>query len=131
MRIVQKTLIDTLGREATEDHCWRKGWLQSVLVSNSKHHHRKLTGMVKKRCTIKKEDDRSHEKIVKQQTKPIQELREFFCFVFTSGLGLELVVHQEEPLHTDLSRNLEMGHKCHIPLVKPLLRHNERQKHLA
>ncbi len=43
--------------------------------------------------------------------------------------GLRLGSRHQEPPHTDVVK--EFGYSCRIPLVKPLLNHRQRQRHLT
>ncbi len=61
----------------------------------------------------------------------IDTLHNFFFFLiwvnFTRN-GLRLGSRHQEPPHTDVK---EFGYSCHIPLVKPLLNHRQRQRRLT
>lgn len=122
LTVVQKTLIDTLHKEGKPQKviAERAGCSQSAV---SKHIHGKLTGREKcgrKRCTSNR-DDRSLEKIVKQSRfKNLGELHKEWT---EAGVSASRA--------TTHRRVQEMGYKCCIPSVKPLLNQRQCQKRLT
>ena len=122
LTVVQKTIIDTLHKEGKPQKVIAKeaGCSQSAV---SKHIHRKLSGRKKcgrKRCTSKR-DDRSLERIVKQN--PFKNLGELHKEWTEDGVSASRA--------TTHRRILDMGYKCRIPRVKPLLNQRQRLKRLT
>ncbi len=122
LTVVQKTIIDTLHKEGKPQTFIAKeaGCSQSAV---SKHVNRKLSGRKKcgrKRCTTNREN-RSLMKIVKQNRfKNFGELHKEWT---------EARVKASRA--TTHRRVKEFGYSCRIPLVKPLLNHRQRQRHLT
>lgn len=119
---VQKTVIDTLHKEGKPQKVIAKeaGCSQSAV---SKHIHRKLSGRKKcgrKRCTSNR-DNRSLERIVKQN--PFKNLGELHKEWTEAGVSASRA--------TTHRRIQDMGYKCRIPRVKPLLNQRQRQKRLT
>ncbi|KAI2654768.1 Transposable element Tc1 transposase [Labeo rohita] len=115
-------IIDTLHKEGKPQTFIAKeaGCSQSAA---SKHVNRKLSGREKcgrKRCTTNREN-RSLERLVKQnQFKNLGELHKEWT---EAGVKASRA--------TTHRRVKEFGHSCRIPLVKPLLNHRQRQRHLT
>ncbi|KAI2666320.1 Transposable element Tcb1 transposase [Labeo rohita] len=120
LTVVQKTIIDTLhkGGKPQIFIASEAGCSQSAV---SKHVNRKLSGRKKcgrKRCTTSREN-RSLERLVKQnRIKNLGELHKEWTEV-------------KESRATTHRRVKEFGYSCHIPLVKPLLNHRQRQRRLT
>ncbi len=122
LTVVQKTIIDTLHKEGKPQTFIAKeaGCSQSAV---SKHVNRKLSGRKKcgrKRCTTNREN-RSLMRIVKQNRfKNLGELHKEWT---EAGVKASRA--------TTHRRVKEFGYSCRIPLVKPLLNHRQRQRHLT
>ncbi len=122
LTVVQKTIIDTLHNEGKPQTFIAKeaGCSQSAV---SKHVNRKLSGRKKcgrKRCTTNREN-RSLMRIVKQNRfKDLGELHKEWT---EAGVKASRA--------TTHRRVKEFGYSCRIPLVKPLLNHRQRQRHLT
>ena len=119
---VQKTVIDTLHKEDKPQNVITKeaGCSQSAV---SKHIHRKLSGRKKcgrKRCTGNR-NNRRLERIVKQN--PFNNLGELHKEWTEAGVSASRA--------TAYRQILNMGCKCCIPRVKPLLNQRQRQKLLT
>ena len=122
LTVVQKTIIDTLHKEGKPQKVIAKevGCLQSAV---SKHINRKLSGRAKcgrKRCTSSR-DDRSLERIVRK--RPFKSVGELHKDWTEAGVSASRA--------TTHRQICEMGFKCRIPLVKPLLNKKQRQKRLT
>ena len=122
LTVVQKTIIDTLHKEGKPQKVIAKevGCSQSAV---SKHINRKLCGREKcgrKRCTSSR-DDRSLERIVRK--RPFKSVGDFHKEWTEAGVSASRA--------TTHRRILDMGFKCRIPLVKPLLNNKQRQKRLT
>ena len=112
LTVVQKTIIDTLHKEGKPQKVIAKevGCSQSAV---SKHINRKLSGRAKcgrKRCTSSR-DDRSLERIVRK--RPFKSVGELHKDWTEAGVSASRAT-----THRQIG---EMGFKCRIPLVKPLL----------
>ncbi len=122
LTVVQKTIIDTLHKEGKPQTLIAKeaGCSQSAV---SKHVNRKLSGRKKcgrKRCTTNREN-RSLMRIVKQNRfKNLGELHKEWTEVGVKASRA-----------TTHRRVKKFGYSCRIPLVKPLLNHRQRQRHLT
>ncbi len=123
LTVVQKTIIDTLHKEAQEPQTFiakEAGCSQSAV---SKHVNRKLSGRKKcgrKRCTTNREN-RSLMRIVKQNRfKNLCELHKEWT---EAGVKASRA--------TTHRRVNEFGYSCRIPLVKPLVNHRQRQRRLT
>ncbi len=122
LTVVQKTVIDTLHKEGKPQTFIAKeaGCSQSAV---SKHVNRKLSGRKKcgrKRCTTNRENH-SLMRIVKQNRfKNLGELHKEWT---EAGVKASRA--------TTYRRVKEFGYSCCIPLVKPLLNHRQRQRHLT
>ncbi len=122
LTVVQKTIIDTLHKEGKPQTFIAKeaGCSKSAV---SKHVNRKLSGRKKcgrKRCTTNREN-RSLMRIVKQNRfKNLGELHKEWT---EAGVKASRA--------TTHRRVKEFGYSCHIPLVKPLLKHRQRQRRLT
>ena len=119
---VQKAIIDTLKQEGKtqKDISERKGCSQSAV---SRHLSGKSVGRKKcgrKRCTTSR-GDRTLRKIVeKGRFQTLRDLRKQWT---ESGVETSrATVHR---------RVQEMGYRCRIPQVKPLLNQKQRQKRLT
>ncbi len=122
LTVVQKTIIDTLHKEGKPQTFIAKaaGCSQSAV---SKHVNRKLSGREKcgrKRCTTNREN-RNLMRIVKQNR--FKNLGELHKECTEAGVKASRAT-------TD-RRVKEFGYSCRIPLVKPLLNHRQRQRHLT
>ncbi len=122
LTVVQKTIIDTLHKEGKPQTFIAKeaGCSQSAV---SKHVNRKLSGRKKcgrKRCTTNREN-RSLMRIVKQNR--FKNLGELHMEWTEAGVKASRA--------TTHRRVKEFGYSCHIPLVKPLLNHRQRQRCLT
>ena len=122
LTVVKKTIIDTLHKEGEPQKVIAKevGCLQSAV---SKHINRKLSGREKcgrKRCTNSR-DDRSLERIVRK--RPFKSVGELHKDWTEAGVRASRAT-THRPI-------CEMGFKCRIPLVKPLLNKKRRQKRLT
>ncbi|KAK3555064.1 hypothetical protein QTP86_007986 [Hemibagrus guttatus] len=122
LTVVQKTIIDTLHKEDKPQTFIAKeaGCSQSAV---SKHVNRKLSGRKKcgrKRCTTNREN-RSLMRIAKQN--PFKNLSELHKEWTEAGVKASRA--------TTHRRVKEFGYSCRIPLVKPLLNHRQRQRHLT
>ena len=122
LTVVQKTIIDTLHKEGKPQKVIAKevGCSQSAV---SKHINRKLSGRAKcgrKRCTSSR-DDRSLERIVRK--RPFKSVGELHKDWTEAGVSASRA--------TTHRQICEMGFKCRIPLVKPLLNKKQRQKRLT
>ena len=112
LTVVQKTIIDTLHKEGKPQKVIAKeiGCSQSAV---SKHINRKLSGRAKcgrKMCTSSR-DDRSLERIVRK--RPFKSVGELHKDWTEAGVSASRA--------TTHRQIYEMGFKCRIPLVKPLL----------
>lgn len=112
LTVVQKTIIDTLHKEGKPQKVIAKevGCSQSAV---SKHINRRSCGREKcgrKRCTSSR-DDRSLERIVRK--RPFKSVGDFHKEWTEAGVSASRA--------TTHRRILDMGFKCRIPLVKPLL----------
>ncbi len=122
LKVVQKTIIDTLHKEG-KPQTWiakEAGCSQSAV---SKHVNRKLNGRKKcgrKRCTTNREN-RSLMRIVKQYW--FNNLGELHKEGTEAGVKVSRSTTQR--------RVKEFGYSCRIPLVKPLLNHRQRQRCLT
>ncbi len=122
LTVVQKTIIDTLHKEGKPQTFIAKeaGCSQSAV---SKRVNGKLSGRKKcgrKRCTTNREN-RSLMRIVKQNRfKNLGELHKEWT---EAGVKASRA--------TTHRRVKEFGYSCRIPLVKPLLNHRQRQRHLT
>ncbi len=122
LTVVQKTIIDTLHKEGKPQTFIAKepGCSQSAV---SKHVNRQLSRRKKcgrKRCTTNREN-RSLMRIVKQNRfKNLGELQKEWT---EAGVKASRA--------TTHRRVKEFGYSCRIPLVKPLLNHRQRQRHLT
>ncbi len=122
LTVVQKTIIDTLHKEGKPQTFIAKeaGCSQSAV---SKHVNRNLSGRKKcgrKRCTTNREN-RSLLRTVKQNRfKNLGELHKEWT---EAGIKASRA--------TTHRRVKEFGYSCHIPLVKPLLNHRQRQRCLT
>ncbi len=122
LTVVQKTIIDTLHKECKPQTFIAKeaGCSQSAV---SKHVNRKLSGRKKcgrKRCTTNRENS-SLMRIVKlNRFKNLGELHKEWT---EAGVKTSRA--------TTHRRVKEFGFSCLIPLVKPLLNHRQRQRHLT
>lgn len=122
LTVVQKTIIDTLHKEGKPQKVIAKevGCSQSAV---SKHINRKLCGREKcgrKRCTSSR-DDRSLERIVRK--RPFKSVGDFHKEWTEAGVSASRA--------TTHRRILDMGFKCRIPLVKPLLNNKQHPKRLT
>ncbi len=122
LTVVQKTIIDTLHKEGKPQTFIAKdaGCSQSAV---SKHVNRELSGRKKcgrKRCTTNREN-RSLMRIVKQNR--FKNLGELYKEWTDAGVKASRA--------TTHRRVKEFGYSCHIPLVKPLLNHRQRQRCLT
>ena len=122
LTVVQKTIIDTLHKEGKPQKVIAKevGCLQSAV---SKHINRKLSGRAncgRKNCTSRR-DDRSLERIVRK--RPFKSVGELHKHWTEAGVSVSSA--------TTHKLICEMGFKCCIPLVKPLLNKKQRQKRLT
>uniref|UniRef100_A0A8C6YAN8 Transposase n=1 Tax=Naja naja TaxID=35670 RepID=A0A8C6YAN8_NAJNA len=122
LTVVQKNIIDTLYKEGKPQKVIANevGCSQSAV---SKHINRKLCGREKcrrKRCTSSR-DDRSLERIVRK--RPFKSVGDFHKEWTEAGVSASRATTQR--------RILDMGFKCCIPLVKPLLNNKQCQKHLT
>jgi len=139
---VQKTVIDTLHKEGKSQKVIAKeaGCSQSAV---SKHIHRKLSGRKKcgrKRCTSNR-DNRSLERIVKQNPfKNVGELHKEWTEAGVSASratthrvsASRATTHRVSASRATTHRPIQdMGYKCRIPRVKPLLNQRQRQKRLT
>uniref|UniRef100_A0A9J7ZNT0 Transposase Tc1-like domain-containing protein n=1 Tax=Cyprinus carpio carpio TaxID=630221 RepID=A0A9J7ZNT0_CYPCA len=117
LTVVQKRIIDTLHKEGKPQTFIAKeaGCSQSAV---SKHVNRKLSG--RKRCTTNRENH-SLMRIVKQnQFKNLSELHKEW-----TEAGVKA---SRATTHRCVE---EFGYSRHIPLVKPLLNHRQRQRRLT
>lgn len=122
LTVVQKTIIDTLHKEGKPQKVIAKevGCSQSAV---SKHINRRSCGREKcgrKRCTSSR-DDRSLERIVRK--RPFKSVGDFHKEWTEAGVSASRA--------TTHRRILDMGFKCRIPLVKPLLNNKQRQRRLT
>ncbi len=122
LTVVQKTIIDTLHKEGKPQTFIAKeaACSQSAV---SMHVNRKLCGRKKcgrKRCTTNREN-RSLMRIVKQNR--FKNLGEIHKEWTEAGVKASRA--------TTHRRVKEFGYSCHIPLVKPLLNHRQRQRRLT
>ncbi len=122
LTVVQKTTIDTLHKEGKTQKVIAKeaGCSQS---SVSKHINREAKG--RKRCGRKKctsnRDNRTLERIVKQN--PFKNVGEIHKEWTAAGVSASRT--------TTHRRMQDMGFRCRIPCVKPLLNNRQHQKRLA
>ncbi len=117
LTVVQKTITDTLHKEGKPQTFIAKeaGCSQSAV---SKHVNRKFSG--RKSCTTNREK-RSLMRIVKQNGfKNLGELHKEWT---EAGFKASRA--------TTYKRVKEFGYSCHIPLVKPLQNHRQRQRRLT
>ncbi len=126
LTVVQKTIIDTLHKEGKPQTFIAKeaGCSQSAV---SKHVNRKLSG--RKKCGSKKSttnrENRSFMRIdwnftLWNRFKNLGELHKEWT---EAGVKASRA--------TTHRRVKEFGYSCRIPLVKPLLNHRQRQRHLT
>ncbi|KAI2651502.1 Transposable element Tcb2 transposase [Labeo rohita] len=117
LTVVQKTIIDTLHKEGKPQTFIAKeaGCSQSAV---SKHVNRKLSG--RKKCATNREN-RSLERLVKQNRfKNLGELHKEWTKAEVKASRA-----------TTHRRVKEFGYSYRISLVKPLLNHRQRQRHLT
>ncbi|CAJ0921065.1 unnamed protein product [Ranitomeya imitator] len=119
---VQKAVTDTLHKEGKPQKIIAKeaGCLQSAV---SKHINGKLSGRKacgRKRCTSNR-DNRSLERTVKK--RPFKNVREILKEWTAAG-----VIASRATTHRCIQ---DMGYKCHIPSVKPLMTNRQHQKCLT
>ncbi len=122
LTVVQKTIIDTLHKEGKPQTFIAKeaGCSQSAV---SKHVNRKLSGRKKcgrKRCTTNRENRRLMSIVKQNRFKNLGELHKEWT---------EAGVKASRATTHRLVK--EFGYSCRIPLVKPLLNHRQRQRHLT
>ncbi len=122
LTVVQKTIIDTLHKEGKPQTFIAKeaGCSQSAV---SKHVNRKLSGRKKcgrKRCTTNREKPQPYEDCQANRFKNLGELHKEWT---EAGVKASRA--------TTHRRVKEFGYSCRIPLVKPLLNHRQRQRHLT
>uniref|UniRef100_A0A8C5LKA3 Transposase n=1 Tax=Leptobrachium leishanense TaxID=445787 RepID=A0A8C5LKA3_9ANUR len=118
--VVQKTIIDTLHKEGKPQKVIVKEEVGCSQSAVSKHINRKLCGREKcgrKRCTTSRVDC-SLERIVRK--RPFKSVGDFHKEWTEAGVSASRA--------TTHRRILDMGFKCCIPLVKPLLNNKQRQK---
>uniref|UniRef100_A0A670KI36 Transposase Tc1-like domain-containing protein n=1 Tax=Podarcis muralis TaxID=64176 RepID=A0A670KI36_PODMU len=122
LTVVQKAIIETLHKEGKPQKVIAEevGCSQSAV---SKHINGKLCGRGKcgrKKCTSSR-DDHSLERIVRK--RPFKCVGDFHKEWTEAGVSASRA--------TTHRWILEMGFKCHIPLVKPLLNKKQCQKRLS
>lgn len=122
LTVVQKTIIDSLHKVGKTQKVIAKeaGCSRSAV---SKHINGQLSGRQKcgrKRCTSWR-DDRSLEKMVRKG--PFKNVGELHKDWTQAGVAASR--------ETTRRRMLDMGFKCRIPVVKPLLTSKQRQRRLT